>query len=400
MTLEGKNIVLGVTGGIAAYKACELASRLRKAGAQVYGIMTKNACEFVAPLTIETLTNHPVATDTFARPETWEVEHVTLAKRAELFVIAPATANILAKMAGGIADDMLSTTLLATRAPVLAAPAMNTGMWEHPATQENVRVLRERGVRFIGPEGGFLACGDQGAGRMSEPAAIFAAIEGLLASRQDLAGLSVLVTAGPTREMLDPVRYITNRSSGKMGYAIAEAAARRGAKVTLITGPVNLAAPSGVETVPILSTQQLYDEMLARCGQADVIIQAAAPADFTPVQAAEQKIKKQAGQPLMLTLRETPDVAKAVGERKKEGQILVGFAAETQRMLENAEKKLQSKRLDLIVANDVTAPGAGFDTDTNIVTFITRAGQESLPLMSKRQVADELLNRILMLKAR
>ena len=400
MTLAGKNIVLGVTGGIAAYKACELASRLRKAGAQVYGIMTKNACEFVAPLTIETLTNHPVATDTFARPETWEVEHVTLAKRAELFVIAPATANILAKMAGGIADDMLSTTLLATRAPVLAAPAMNTGMWEHPATQENVRVLRERGVHFIGPEGGFLACGDQGAGRMSEPAAIFAAIEGLFASRQDLAGLSVLVTAGPTREMLDPVRYITNRSSGKMGYAIAEAAARRGAKVTLITGPVNLAAPSGVETVPILSTQQLYDEMLARCGQADVIIQAAAPADFTPVQAAEQKIKKQAGQPLMLTLRETPDVAKAVGERKKEGQILVGFAAETQRMLENAEKKLQSKRLDLIVANDVTAPGAGFDTDTNIVTFITRAGQESLPLMSKRQVADELLNRILMLKAR
>ena len=400
MTLAGKNIVLGVTGGIAAYKACELASRLRKAGAQVYGIMTKNACEVVAPLTIETLTNHPVATDTFARPETWEVEHVTLAKRAELFVIAPATANILAKMAGGIADDMLSTTLLATRAPVLAAPAMNTGMWEHPATQENVRVLRERGVHFIGPEGGFLACGDQGAGRMSAPAAIFAAIEGLLASRQDLAGLSVLVTAGPTREMLDPVRYITNRSSGKMGYAIAEAAARRGAKVTLITGPVNLAAPSGVETVPILSTQQLYDEMLARCGQADVIIQAAAPADFTPVQAAEQKIKKQAGQPLMLTLRETPDVAKAVGERKKEGQILVGFAAETQRMLENAEKKLQSKRLDLIVANDVTAPGAGFDTDTNIVTFITRAGQEGLPLMSKRQVADELLNRILMLKAR
>ena len=400
MTLAGKNIVLGVTGGIAAYKACELASRLRKAGAQVYGIMTKNACEFVAPLTIETLTNHPVATDTFARSETWEVEHVALAKRAELFVIAPATANILAKMAGGIADDMLSTTLLATRAPVLAAPAMNTGMWEHPATQKNVRVLRERGVHFIGPEGGFLACGDQGAGRMSEPAAIFAAIEGLLASQQDLTGLSVLVTAGPTREMLDPVRYITNRSSGKMGYAIAEAAARRGAKVTLITGPVNLAAPSGVETVPILSTQQLYDEMLARCGQADVIIQAAAPADFTPVQAAEQKIKKQAGQPLMLTLRETPDVAKAVGERKKEGQILVGFAAETQQVLENAEKKLQSKRLDLIVANDVTAPGAGFDTDTNIVTFISRAGQESLPLMSKRQVADELLNRVLMLKAR
>lgn len=400
MALEGKNIVLGVTGGIAAYKACELASRLRKAGAQVYGIMTKNACEFVAPLTFETLTNHPVVTDTFARPETWEVEHVALAKRADLFVVAPATANILAKMACGIADDMLSTTLLATRAPVLAAPAMNTGMWEHPATQANVRTLRGRGVHFIGPEGGFLACGDQGAGRMSEPAAIFAAIEALLSTAQDFSGLSVLVTAGPTREMLDPVRYISNRSSGKMGYAIAEAAARRGAKVTLITGPVSLATPSNVEAVPILSTQQLYEQMLARCGQADVVIQAAAPADFTPMQAAEQKIKKQAGQPLTLTLVETPDVAKAVGERKRAGQLLVGFAAETQRVLENAEKKLQNKHLDLIVANDVTAAGAGFDTDTNIVTFITHAGQEQLPLMSKRQVADELLDRILKLRAR
>lgn len=394
-SLAGKCVVLGVTGGIAAYKACELTSRLRKAGAQVYVIMTKNACQFVAPLTFETLSNHPVATDTFARPETWEVEHVALAKRADVFVIAPATANILAKMACGLADDMLSTTVLATRAPVLVAPAMNTGMWDNPATQENVERLQQRGVHFIGPEGGFLACGDTGAGRMSEPKDIFDAIEKLLAMQQDLAGLSVLVTAGPTQERLDPVRFITNRSSGKMGYAIAAAAAARGASVTLVTGPTSLPIPQGVNAVRILSTQELYDQMLALCPKMDVVIQAAAPADFTPETVADQKIKKQGNEPLVIRLTQTPDVAAAVGKTKKEGQTLVGFAAETNDVLQNAQKKLAKKNLDLIVANDVTAPGAGFDVDTNIVTFVTQDGLEKLPKMKKAEVADVLLDRIL-----
>ena len=398
MPLQGKHVVLGVTGGIAAYKACELASRLRKAGAQVHVIMTKNACEFVRPLTFETLTNHPVVTDTFARPETWEVEHIALAKRADVFVIAPATANILAKMACGIADDMLSTTVLATKAPVLIAPAMNTGMWENAATRENVETLRRRGARFVGPEGGYLACGDTGAGRMSEPEAIFAAIEAILCPRKDLEGLSVLVTAGPTREKLDPVRYITNRSSGKMGYAIAEAAAERGAKVTLVSGPTSQETPRNVEKVSVTSTQDLYDALLARCQSADIVIQSAAPADFTPVRVSDQKIKKQGDGRLILELAQTPDVAAAVGRLKRPGQTLVGFAAETQAVLENAKEKLGKKNLDMIVANDVTAPGAGFDVDTNIVTFVTASGMETLPCMEKRRVADELLSRVLRLR--
>ena len=398
MTLEGKHVVLGVTGGIAAYKACELTSRLRKAGAQVHVIMTKNACQFVSPLTFETLSNHPAVTDTFARPDTWEVEHIALAKRADVFVIAPATANIMAKMAHGIADDMLSTTVLATRAPVLIAPAMNTGMWENAATQENVKILQSRGIRFIGPEGGYLACGDSGAGRMSEPKDIFDVLSEILCPKRDLEGLRVLVTAGPTQEKIDPVRYISNRSSGKMGYAIAEAAAARGAKVTLVTGPVKLEIPQGVEGVPIVSTQDLYEAMTALCPQMDVIIQAAAPADFTPAQAAEQKIKKQGDGDLVLTLRQTPDVAAQVGKLKKPGQTLVGFAAETNDVLKNAEGKLLKKNLDMIVANDVTAPGAGFDVDTNIVTFVTAQGKETLPCLPKRQVAEELLDRVLRLR--
>jgi phosphopantothenoylcysteine decarboxylase/phosphopantothenate--cysteine ligase len=398
MTLEGKSVVLGVTGGIAAYKACELTSRLRKAGAQVYVIMTKNACQFVAPLTFETLSNHPVVTDTFARPSTWEVEHIALAKRADVFVIAPATANILAKMAHGIADDMLSTTVLATRAPILAAPAMNTGMWENAATQENVKLLSARGVRFVGPEGGFLACGDTGAGRMSEPAQIFDAIAETLLPRQDMRGLRVVVTAGPTVEKIDPVRYISNRSSGKMGYAIAEAAARRGADVTLVTGPTRLEIPQGAKAVSIQSTQDLLEAMTACCPDADVVIQAAAPADFTPVSVADQKIKKQGDGDLVLTLRQTPDVAAQVGKMKRPGQTLVGFAAETNDVLQNAEGKLAKKNLDMIVANDVTAPGAGFDVDTNIVTFVTRNGQETLPCLPKKQVADELLDRVMKLR--
>lgn len=397
MKLTGKTVVLGVTGGIAAYKACELASRLRKAGAEAHVIMTKNACEFVAPLSFETLTNHPVVTDTFARPETWEVEHVALAKKAEIFVIAPATANIMAKMACGIADDMLSTTVLATKAPVLVAPAMNTGMWESAATQENVQTLKKRGVHFVGPEGGYLACGDSGAGRMSEPEAIFDAICGILCPVQDMEGLNVLVTAGPTREALDPVRYITNHSSGKMGYAIAEAAQKRGARVTLLSGPVQLKAPAGVEVVDVLSTQDLYERMMERCDQQQIIIQAAAPADFTPVAFAEEKIKKDESGGMILQLKETQDVAKAVGKRKQKGQVLVGFAAETEKVTEHAKGKLAKKNLDMIVANDVTRPGAGFNVDTNIVTFITADGMEDMPQLSKADVAQMLLDRAMKL---
>ena len=398
MPLEGKNVVLGVTGGIAAYKACELTSRLRKAGAQVHVIMTKSACQFVAPLTFETLSNHPVVTDTFVRPDTWEVEHIALAKCADVFVIAPATANILAKMAHGIADDMLSTTVLATRAPILLAPAMNTGMWDNAATRENVETLKKRGVRFIGPEGGYLACGDTGSGRMSEPAQIFEAIDALASPRQDLKGLRVLVTAGPTREMLDPVRNITNRSSGKMGYAIAEEARQRGAEVTLVSGPTVLPVPEGVERVDILSTQDLYDAMTARCAHADVVIQAAAPADFTPARVSDRKIKKQGDGNLVVEMKQTPDVAAVVGQLKRPGQILVGFAAETDDVTKNAQGKLKKKNLDMIVANDVTAPGAGFDVDTNIVTFLTKDGMETLPCMPKRRVAEALLDRVMKLR--
>ncbi len=397
-SLEGKNVVLGVTGGIAAYKACELTSRLRKAGAQVYVIMTKNACQFVAPLTFETLSNHPVVTDTFARPDTWEVEHIALAKRADVFVIAPATANILAKMACGIADDMLSTTVLATKAPVLLAPAMNTGMWTAAATQANLKTLQERGIQFVGPDSGILACGDEGAGRMSEPETIVAAICDRLNARSDLAGMKVLVTAGATRERLDPVRYMTNDSSGKMGFAIAEAARARGAEVTAVYGNVTAQVPAGIRRIQIESAQELYDVMMRETPEQDIIIQAAAVCDYRFEKTAKSKIKKAEGEALTLTLTENPDVAKAVGAIKKKGQTLVGFAAETDNVKKNAVDKLKKKNLDMIVANDVTKPGAGFNVDTNIAALITKEGIEDLPLQSKRELADVILDRIISLR--
>ena len=400
MSLQGKHIVLGVTGGIAAYKSCVLASRLRKAGAVVHVIMTEHATRFVAPLTFETLTNQPVVSDLFARPSTWEVEHIALAKAADLFVIAPATANILAKMACGIADDMLSTTVLATRAPVLAAPAMNTNMWTAEATQRNVETLRARGVHFVGPEGGFLACGDEGPGRMSEPETIFAAIEDLLREKRDLTGLRVLVTAGGTRERLDPVRYLGNESSGKMGFALAEAARARGAQVQLICGMTTAAEPAGIPIRRVDATRDLYEAMTELAPQADIVIQAAAPADYRFETEYPQKLKKQEGAPLTLTLVENPDVAAAVGRLKQPGQTLVGFAAETQALAENAAKKLDRKNLDLIVANDVTQPGAGFGVDTNIVTLITRDRSDQLPLLSKAEVAERILDRVMELRGR
>ena len=396
--LTGRHIVLGVTGGIAAYKACEVVSRLRKLGAAVHVIMTKNATEFVAPLTFETLSNHPVVTDTFARPETWEVEHIALAQRAEVFVIAPATANILAKMACGIADDMLSTTVLATKAPVLVAPAMNTGMWTAEATRRNMETLKGRGVHVVGPDSGLLACGDTGAGRMSEPVEIVEAIIGLLCPRQDMAGLRVMVTAGATRERFDPVRYMTNDSSGKMGFAVAEAARARGAEVTVVAGHTTAPEPQGVRMVRVDSTRELYDAVLAQAPGADVVIQAAAPADYRFAQTHDEKYKKRAGEPLVIELVENPDIAAEVGRRKQPGQTLVGFAAETGPKLDNAKKKLEKKNLDLVVFNDVTAQGAGFNVDTNVATLVTRDGETPCPLRTKRELADDILDAVMALR--
>ena len=396
--LSGKHVVLGVTGGIAAYKACEVVSRLRKMHAEVDVIMTENATRLVQPLTFETLSNRPVCVDTFSRVESWDVKHISLAQKADLMVVAPATANIMAKLAHGIADDMLSTTLLATKAPILLAPAMNTGMWTAEATQQNLQTLLNRGIKTIGPGSGFLACGDTGSGRMSEPVEIVEAIQAILCPKRDLEGMKVLITAGPTVERIDPVRYLTNDSSGKMGYAIAEAAQKRGADVTLVSGPVHIPIPAGVNVVPVTSTLSLYDCMMELCEKQDIIIQAAAPADYRVEHIAEQKIKKQSGEPFTLTLVENPDIAKAVGQRKQQGQILVGFAAETQNVLTNAQSKLAKKNLDLIVANDVTAEGAGFGVDTNIVTFVSKEGSTHLPKMSKREVADRILDKALALK--
>lgn len=391
-------VVLGVTGGIAVYKACELLRLLQKRGIDVFVVMTQNACRFVAPLTFETLSGHPVAVDTFDRPQTWEVEHIALAKRADLFLIAPATANIMGKMACGIADDMLSTTVMATRAPVLVAPAMNTGMWENAAVQQNVKTLRARGVEIVAPVSGHLACGDNGAGKLEDVAVIAERACELLFAKKDMEGLRVMVTAGPSREALDPVRYISNRSSGKMGYAIAQAAQKRGAEVTLLSGPVAIEAPQGVKLVPFTTTQELLDRASELAQEQDLLIQAAAPADYRAEEIAPQKIKKQGGEPMTFTLVENPDVAATLGKAKRSGQVFVGFAAETNDVLAHARDKLARKNLDMIVANDVTRPGAGFDVDTNIVTLITKDGQEALPMMSKAEVAQRILDRALALR--
>ena len=398
MNLTGKNIVLGVTGGIAAYKSAEVVSRLRHSGASVHVIMTRNATEFISPLTFQTLSAHPVVTDTFETPEKWEVEHVALAKLADIFVIAPATANILAKMSHGIADDMLSTTVLATKAPVLVAPAMNTGMWTAEATRTNVEILRKRRVFFAGPESGMLACGDEGAGRMSEPAEIVMRIEEILNRKTDLRDMKVLVTAGATRERLDPVRFLSNDSSGKMGFALAEAARDRGAEVTLVKGSTTAALPSGIRTVQIESAMDLLETMKREAPDHDIVIQAAAVADYRPAEVSGNKIKKKAGESLVLVLEENPDVAKEISAFKRGDQTFVGFAAETDHVQKHAKEKLAAKKLDMIVANDVTKPGAGFNTDTNIAELITKDGTEELPLMSKRDLADRILDRILSIR--
>ena len=395
--LEGKHIVLGITGGIAAYKAAQLTSLLLKDGAEVRVVMTKNACEFIQPLTFETYTNNRVYVDSFDRK--FEIEHVALAKWADLFLVAPATANCMAKLACGIGDDLLSTTALAMTCPTLIAPAMNTGMWKNPATQANLRTLEQRGVHFCGPESGRLACGDDDVGRMSEPAKILEAARTVLCPARDLEGLRVLVTAGPTVERIDPVRYITNRSSGKMGYAIAEAARDRGADVVLVSGPVQLGAPAGLSLVSVTNSAELCAAVLANGPEMDVVIQAAAPADFTPAAVSDKKIKKD-GEGLTLELVPTTDIARTLGERKRPGQTFVIFAAETNDVEDNARGKLAKKNADLVVANDVTREGAGFGVDTNCVTLISRQDRRELPLMSKRAVGDAILDRVLELRGK
>lgn len=389
-----KNVVLGVTGSIAAYKACDIVSRLRKQGVDVHVILTRAGAEIITPLALETMSANPVVVDMFHRENPWEVEHISLAKRADVFLVAPATANFLGKAAHGIADDMLTTTILATRAPVLVAPAMNVNMYENPVVQENIALLKKRGWHFIEPDAGLLACGDVGKGRLAEPEAIVAAAMELLYPRRDLAGKHVLVSAGPTQERIDPVRYITNRSSGKMGYAIAEAAAARGARVTLISGPVTLPVPEGVERVNVISSQDMFEAVHAAFDSCDGLIMAAAPADFTPAAFAEQKIKKNGREGMTLELAATRDILKSIGERKQHQRVM-GFAAETEHLAENAAKKLEAKKLDMIAANDVTAAGAGFAVDTNAVTLYKRDGSsEQSGTMPKRALADWLLDRL------
>lgn len=391
--LRGKNIVLGVTGGIAAYKAVEVVSRLKKAGASVHVIMTEGATKFVTPLTFRELSANPVAVHMWEEPKTWNVEHIALATLADIFLIAPATANIIGKIANGIADDMLSTTVMATKAPVVIAPAMNTNMYLNAITQQNITKLASLGYRFIEPATGMLACGVEGPGRLAEPSTIVEYVGNLFNRNCSLQGKKVLITAGGTREPLDPVRYIGNRSSGKMGYALAGAAAARGAEVLLVSGPANLPAPQGVTVIPVESAQQMRDAVLAQYHDADIVIKAAAVADYRCVKQAEHKIKKN-DENLTITLEKNPDILAELG-RLKTKQILVGFAAETEQLVAYATEKLNRKNADMIVANNVMLPDAGFNTDTNIVKLLYRDGRiEDLPKMEKTKLAGIILDRI------
>lgn len=391
--LQGKKIVLGVTGGIAVYKAVDLVSRLRKAGCEVRVVMTEHAQQFVTPLTFKEISGNAVATSMWNGNQEFNVEHIALANWADAFLVAPATANILAKMAYGLADDLLSTTLLAAQAPIVVCPAMNTGMYENPATQENIAKLQERGVTVMPPAVGHLACGTSGAGRLPEPQQIVEFMSAFFAGREgDLRGLRVLVTAAGTREPIDPVRYVGNRSSGKMGYAVAQMAAERGADVLLISGPSALAVPPNVRVVKVETTNEMLEACLAAYGDVDIVIKAAAVADYRPRDVADQKIKKKTDDALTVVMDKNPDILKTLGA-KKEQQVLVGFAAETQNLLANAREKVVKKNLDMIVANDVTAAGAGFNSDTNIVKFLFANGEvRELEQMPKVDVANKILD--------
>ena len=390
--MEKKTIVLGVTGGIAAYKIADLASRLTKEAFDVHVIMTKNATEFITPLTFETLTGNKCILDTFARDFEWDVKHVSLAKRADVFLIAPATANFLGKMAHGIADDMLTTTVLAATCPIIISPSMNTAMYENPVTQKNMAFLKSLGHTVIDPEEGVLACRDIGKGRLPETEVLYSFLMEKLCEKKDYAGKKVLVTAGPTRESIDPVRFVTNHSSGKMGYEFAKAAFYRGAEVTLVTGCVSLKPPVGVNTVPVITAEDMFREVSKRAEDADVVIKAAAVADFTPKETAGEKIKKGSEEEMTVSFRRTKDILAYLGEQKKPGQKLCGFSMETEHLLENSRKKLEKKHADMIVANQLKQEGAGFGGDTNVVTLITKDDTRPLPLMSKAEVANAVLD--------
>lgn len=388
-----KHILIGVTGGIAAYKLLDVASKLRKLGYEINTIMTENACEFVKPLSFETITNNYVVTDTFARPYKWEVEHIALAKKTDLMLIAPATANIIGKIANGIADDMLTTTVMAVKGPVVIAPAMNTAMYENPIVQENIAYLKSKGYLFIEPDSGWLACGDVGSGKLPTPETIVSYVTKELEEKKDFQGKRVLLTAGPTIEAIDPMRYITNHSSGKMGYAIATQAAKRGAEVILISGPTQLECPKGVKRIDVQSARDMYKAAQEHFDWADVVIKTAAVADYRPEQESAHKIKKDGGE-LVLRMVPNPDILKSLGE-KKIHQVLVGFAAETDHVLEYAKSKIEKKNLDFIVANNIVQSGAGFKGDTNIATIIKSNGEIiEYPQMTKNELGDIILNQV------
>ena len=394
--LKGKTVLLGVTGGIACYKAAALASALVKQHCNVQVVMTKNAGEFITPLTFENLTGNRTVTDTFDRNHPYQVEHIALADQADLVLIAPATANVLAKLAHGIADDMLTTTVLACDCPKIAAPAMNTKMYENPVTQDNLEKLRRYGWEVLEPAAGRLACGAVGLGKMPEPEELLESVLHALSHGKDMEGLRVLVTAGPTQEALDPVRYLTNHSTGRMGYALARAAAARGAEVTLVSGPTGLKKPAYVQAVEVVSAQEMFEAVTSRSAAQDIIIKAAAVADYRPAHTAADKIKKSTdGGDLRLELERTSDILAWLGAHKPEGQFLCGFSMETRDMLENSRKKLEKKRLDMIVANNLREEGAGFGVATNRVTLITPEGEEALPLLSKEETAHRVLDAVL-----
>ncbi len=392
--LQGKCVLLGITGGIAAYKMANVASGLRKAGATVHVIMTENATKFITPLTFETLTNNRCVVDTFARDFQYDVKHISLAKAADLILIAPATANVIAKLANGLADDMLTTTVLAARCKKLVAPAMNTAMLENPITQDNLAKLKKYGFGIIEPAVGMLACKDVGSGKLPEPETLLDCIAMELARKKDMARLHVTVTAGPTQEALDPVRYLTNHSTGRMGYAIAREAMLRGADVTLISGPTALKPVPGVKTVDVVSAKDMFEAVQAALPETDILVKAAAVADYRPVSIAEDKIKKQDGD-MAIPLERTDDILGWVAEHRHPGLFVCGFSMETRDMIENSRKKLARKHLDMIAANNLKVAGAGFGVDTNVVTILTADGIQELPLMGKDQVAAKLLDAIL-----
>lgn len=390
--LKGKTVLLGVTGSIAAYKIANLASMLRKQHADVHVLMTKNATNFIHPITFETLTGNKCIVDTFDRNFSFEVEHISLAKKADVVMVAPASANVIGKLANGIADDMLTTTIMACTAPILVSPAMNTHMYENPIVQDNIKRLQHYGMQIIEPAAGMLACQDVGKGKMPEPELLYQYICREIAYPKDLKGKRVLVTAGPTQEKIDPVRYITNHSTGKMGYAIARAASLRGAEVTLVSGPTALSYPDFVRTVPVQSAQDMYEAVLSRAEEQDLIIMSAAVADYRPCEVHEEKVKK-SDSSITLPLEKTKDILQTLGSQKGPHQILCGFSMETEHMIENSRKKLEKKNLDLIVANNLKEAGAGFGVDTNVVTLITKEGEQALPQMSKDEVAHKILER-------